>query len=326
MRIIDVHTHMLTGEYIETLRSTPYSGYDIRATPSGDAVYRGDTPFMTLTPQMFDWQARIADMDAAGVEVAVTSLTCPNVYWGGRDTSVLAAQAINDDMAKAAMDYPGRVRFFASLPWQYPQDAVAELARARGLGASGVMVLANIAGAPLTDPRFAAIWQAIDDVQLPVLVHPTAPPGSELMSLSSYHLAFTVGFTFDTTLALARMIMDGFLDRYPNLKIIGGHAGGYLPFLIGRLDKGFECFAQCRQNIDRPPSTYLKQLYVDAIVYDPRALAFTIDVIGADHVLFGSDYPHKNGRMEDIKAFVQTLPRKSAALISHENAERCGLA
>ena len=102
------------------------------------------------------------------------------------------------------------------------------------------MVLTNVAGRHLTEAAFAPLWQAIDDRGLPVLVHPTEPPGTPAMDMRAYSLASTVGFMFDTTLAITRMIFDGFLDRYPNLKIIAAHAGATAPYLAGRMDRSWE--------------------------------------------------------------------------------------
>jgi aminocarboxymuconate-semialdehyde decarboxylase len=295
--------------------------YTVRENSSGaKAIFRGDTAFVTLTPEMFDWDARIRDMDAAGVDVAVVSLTSPNVYWGGREVSAATAAAVNDEMSRASVAAPSRIRYLASLPWQYEDAAIAELRRARAAGAVGVMVLANINRVPLTDERFAGIWAEIDKLALPVLVHPTTPPGLDAMSMADYHLVWSTGFTFDTSLALARMIMDGFFDRYRKLTIIGAHAGGYLPFLISRLDKGFESFPQCRARIGRKPSTYLSQIYVDSIVYDKRTLDFTVEVFSARNMLFGSDYPHKNGQMEEIAGLVASLPGPDRELIESKNA------
>jgi aminocarboxymuconate-semialdehyde decarboxylase len=321
MPIIDVHTHMLSAAYLETIQRTADCPYTVRENSSGArAIFRGDTAFVTLTPEMFDWDARIRDMDAAGVDVAVVSLTSPNVYWGGREVSAATAAAMNDEMSRASTAAPGRIRYFASLPWQYEDDAIAELHRAHAGGAVGVMVLANIGGTPLTDKRFAGIWAEIDRLALPVLVHPTTPPGLDAMSMADYHLVWSTGFTFDTSLALARMIMDGFFDRHRELKIIGAHAGGYLPFLISRLDKGFGSFPQCRAKIDRKPSSYLPQIYVDSIVYDKRTLDFTVGVFGAQNMLFGTDYPHKNGQMEEIADLVASLPACDRELVESKNA------
>ena len=143
-------------------------------------------------------------------------------------------------MADAQSRYPDRIRWFASLPWEYPQRAVEELERSCAKGAVGVMVLANVAGKSLTDPMFAPIWAAIDQRALPVLVHPTDPPGVDLMDMTKFDLSWSVGFMFDTTLAITRMIFEGFFDQYPNLKVIASHGGGTLPYLVGRFEKGDE--------------------------------------------------------------------------------------
>lgn len=322
MTVIDVHTHMLSQEWLDLL--VEQSGtYTVEKAPGdAQAVYRAGTAFLTLTPGMFDYDLRIAEMDKAGVDLAIVSLTCPSVYWGGEEVSVRAARMVNDQMASQRRARPGRIGFLATLPWQYPAAAVAELHRAYEAGASGVMVLANIDGASLTDPRFAQVWQAIDELALPVLVHPTTPPGVEALDIDRYHLVWSVGFTFDTTLALARMILDGFLDRYPRLKIIGSHAAGTLPFLMGRLDTGHRSFAAARAAIAELPSTYAGRIYADSIAYSPESLALTVEVFGAENVLFGSDYPHKCGRMDEIIDLVDTLPADQAALVKGGNATR----
>ncbi len=319
--IIDIHTHMLTRDWLDTFLKHSGGKYSVGKVAGGnDAIFRGDTAFMTLTEGMFDYDSRIAAMDRAGVDVAVVSLTCPNVFWGGADVSSRTAMAMNDDMARAQGRHPERIRYLASIPWQYPKLALAELERACANGAVGVMVTANIDGASVTDATFAEIWAAIDERSLPVLLHPASPAGVEQMDMSRYHLVWSVGFTFDTTLALSRMIMDGFFDRHPRLKIIGGHAGGYLPFVISRLDAGYRAFESSRARINRLPSSYLKQIYVDSIVYAPETLAMTIQVMGEDNVLYGSDYPHKNGKMEEIVEYVQTLSQTQRTKVFSANA------
>ncbi|MQA07902.1 MAG: amidohydrolase family protein [Pseudonocardiaceae bacterium] len=322
MVAIDIHTHMLSEAWVSLLANE--SGhYHLGYVPSGDrAVFKADTAFMTLTDGMFDYDARIAAMDEAGVDLSIVSLTCPNVFWGSADVSNKAAQLMNDDMRAAQDKHPDRLRFFASIPWQHPALAIRELDRACELGAVGVMVLANIDGVSLTDPVFADVWAAIDERELPVLLHPSSPIGVENLDMTRFHLVWSVGFTFDTTLALARMIMDGFFDRYRNLKVIGGHAGGYLPFLIGRLDAGFRSFESCRERIDALPSSYLKQVYVDSIVYAPEALRLTVETMGHENVLFGTDYPHKNGDMAEIRELVSQLPDEQRAAVMGGNAQR----
>jgi aminocarboxymuconate-semialdehyde decarboxylase len=225
-------------------------------------------------------------------------------------------------MAQARTAYRGRIEWLASLPWQYPDIAPSELDRACRKGAKGVMVLANIDGRPLTDPFFAPIWQAIDARNLPVLVHPTAPPGVAELDMVRFQLTASIGFTFDTTLALSRMIFDGFFDTYPRLKIIGGHGGGTLPFVIARMDQCFQHIPACQEKIHRKPSEYLSKIYVDAVLFSHEALALTRQVMGDHNILYGSDYPHTIGDMPGTMRRVCALPPMAKNLIRGSNAQR----
>jgi aminocarboxymuconate-semialdehyde decarboxylase len=320
---IDVHTHCLTKEWFDLLQQHGGPRYTVKEVAGGlRAIHLDGAPFMTPVPAMFDYDLRIQAMNENGVDVSVLSLTCPNVYWGGREISLKAAQIMNDDMAKARTAYPGRIEWFASLPWQYPDIAPSELDRACRKGARGVMVLANIDGRPLTDPFFAPIWQAIDARNLPVLVHPTAPPGVAELDMVRFQLTASIGFTFDTTLALSRMIFDGFFDAYPRLKIIGGHGGGTLPFVIARMDQCFDHIPACREKIQRKPSEYLSKIYVDAVLFSHEALALTRQVMGDHNILYGSDYPHTIGDMPGTIRRVNALPPVARNLIRGANAQR----
>lgn len=277
---------------------------------------------MTLMDPMFDYAQRIKDMDDAGVDVSIVSLTCPSVYWGGEEISTATAIMMNDDMAEQQSTYPDRIRWFATLPWQYPEKAIAELERACEKGAVGVFVSASISGMSLTDPSFASIWDAIDQRELPVLIHPGAPPGVGEMDMAKYNLVFSVGFMFDTTLAIARMIFDGFFDRYQKLKIIACHAGGALPYLVGRLDTAFDNMPPCREVISERPSTYYENLYFDSLAYTQEALELCLHVSGSDRLLYGSDYPHNVGDMKGNLARVNAFAPDIAAKVRGKNAEQ----
>jgi aminocarboxymuconate-semialdehyde decarboxylase len=229
---------------------------------------------------------------------------------------------MNDDTAAAQTAHPDRLRWFASLPWQYADLAVAELERAHAGGASGVMVLANVDGKSLTDPAFERIWAAIDAKGLPVLVHPTAPPGVAQMDMERFQLTASLGFTFDTSLAVARMIYDGFFDRYRKLGIIAAHGGGALPYLIKRMDQCFDNIPACRERIGVPPSEYMSRIYADAVLFAPEALALCVHAFGADNVMYGSDYPHTIGDMPGCLARVNGLPDRQRDKVRGLNARR----
>jgi aminocarboxymuconate-semialdehyde decarboxylase len=324
MPVIDIHTHMLTLDWIELLRGHGGGKYTVKKTPANqDAVHLYDAPFMTLMPGMWDYDLRIQNMDKAKVDIAVVSLTCPNVFWGGRDVSVRAARTVNDSMAEQQRAKTDRIRWFASLPWQYAEDAKAELLRSIKNGAVGVMMLGSIDGKDLIDPQFASVWAEIDRLKLPVLVHPTAPQGVREMHMEILNLIPPVGFMFDTTLAFAHMIFSGFLDKYPNIKFIAAHGGAALPYLSGRFDICHEKIPACSAAIKDKPSGYLQRIYYDTVVYEQAALELCLKVAGsADNVLYGSDYPHNIGDMVGCLARVNARPADQARRIAGKNAER----
>ena len=321
MTCIDVHTHMISENWIGLVREHGAPHFAFQPAPDGGStlVEDGAVSFTTC-PEMFDYDLRVKDMDAEGIDISIVSLTAPSVYWGTADVSAAAARAINDDMQQGQAAYPDRIRYFATLPWQHAELAVEELARACDNGAVGVMVLANIRGVTLIDPSFSLIWKEIDRRGLPVLVHPTTPPGTPDMDLG--RLLPSVGFTFDTSLAISNMIMDGFLDQYPNLSIIASHGGGTLPYLAGRLDLFFEKrYRPEERKIAEPPSQHLGRIYYDSIVYQPTCLKLCVEMGGPERVLFGTDYPHP-ANIPYLMDLVDDLPRDQVAAVKGGNAVR----
>jgi len=268
MTVIDVHTHMLTRDYLALLEKHGAPQYRRVINAAGEeTIQRFGAPFFTLTEPMWDYELRIRDMDRAGVDLAIVSLTCPNACFGDAEASLAAARNVNDSMAEQQLLRPGRIRWLASLPWQYPDLALAELARAADAGAVGVMVIANIDGRQLTDPLFAEVWAGIDRRGLPVLVHPGAPVGAADLGIDEFGLVPSAGFPFDTTIAFARLFLDGFLDRYPRLKLIAAHGGGALPYLAARLDRCHEQLPAAGAKTKTRPSDYMRRIYYDAVVY-----------------------------------------------------------
>lgn len=321
--VIDVHTHMLNHAWLKLLEKHGGPKYTLKAVAGGlRAIHLYGAPFMTPVPEMFDWDQRIRNMNKAAIDVSVVSLTCPNCYWGGEKVSLQAAQTMNDELARAGKTWPDRIQWFCSLPWQYPAAALKELQRALKAGACGVMVLANIDGRQLTDPAFEPVWKAIDKAKLPVLVHPSAPPGVREMQMTDFQLTASVGFTFDTSLAIARMLYDGFFERYLEVKIIASHGGGAIPFLIGRLDQCYEHIPACRAKVADKPSLYLRRVYADSVVFTDDTLAMAVRTFGSDNVLYGSDYPHTIGDPIGCLARVDRLPAGVRERVRGANALR----
>src|SRR5947208_385038 len=137
-----------------------------------------------------------------------------------------------------------------------------------------------------------------------------------------YNLIASVGFMFDTSLSVARMIFDGFFDRYPNLKLIASHGGGALPYIAGRLDFCHANMPACRERITEKPSSYLRRIYYDAVVFQQSSLNLALEVGGLDKVLYGSDYPHNIGDMKGCLARVDALPPDQRDAVRGGNAQR----
>ncbi|MFC1665468.1 amidohydrolase family protein, partial [Pseudomonadota bacterium] len=251
---------------------------------------------------------------------AIVSLTSPNVFWGSAQVSAETARMANDEMNAGQIAYPDRIRFLASIPWEHPELALVELERSLALGAVGVMVLAHINSRHLIDPLFEPIWKELDRLELPVLVHPTAPFGAKEADFGIERILMpAAGFMFDTSLGIARMIMDGFFDRYQKVKIIVAHGGGYLPYVAGRLDMFFEVETLVEMKNSQPPSSYLQRLYYDSIVYDPGALDLCLDLAGPQNILFGTDFPMP-ADIGKLKNLVERLPQDQVDSIKHKNA------
>jgi aminocarboxymuconate-semialdehyde decarboxylase len=323
--VIDVHTHMYTRGWQEAVHNANDPHIKLSPGPNGlDSMFYMWSNVGVLGNEMFDWDARIRKMDDAGVDLALISLSSPNVFLAEREHSLKAARAANDDFAAAAAKHPGRIKWMASLPWDFPSDALGELRRAKDAGAVGICTLTNIVGTPLTDERYRVIWAEIESMGLPVFIHPTLPkvdygliyPGG------GGALANAVGFTTETTLCFGRMIFEGFLDRYPGLKLIACHGGGTLPYLAARFDRVWEQMSgPSTKPSKEPPSHYIKhRLYYDSILYDQETLAFLVSYVDKDRVMYGSDYPFSLGDMPGILGRVNQLSPKDRDAVRSANA------
>ena len=299
---IDVHSHFFPDAYLRLLEDRA-EGVRVRTDRDGRRyLEEGGTRLATLTRPMTVLEDRLAMMREHEIDVQVISLTSPNVYCFAEDDAIAAARLVNDEYAAIKDRHRGRFRCLASVPLGTGAE-VEELDRAiTELGLDGVIVGTNVHGRSLEDPAFAAFWRRADELALPVLLHPMTPMlGTAFMD--DFALVPMLGFPFDTTLAVVRLMWTGFLDRYPRLKLIALHTGGALPYLAGRLEIGADAYSECRQVAHRP-AWYLRRLYYDTISYHPPAIRLLVETVGAGQVVFGTDYPHVIG---DVARGLETL-------------------
>jgi aminocarboxymuconate-semialdehyde decarboxylase len=194
------------------------------------------------------------------------------------------------------------------------------------LGMPGAMLFSNVNGVPLADERYWPLYEAADALGAVLHIHPTNPVSVEAMR--EYWLMPLVGFLFDTTVAAAHLVFAGVADRFPRIRWVLSHLGGAVPYLAERLDRGFRAFPDCRTNIDRPPSEYLKTWYYDTVNFDRDALELAVKFAGADHVLAGSDYPHQIGSIPSMKASLSAIrvsDEERAAIFGGNAARLLGL-
>jgi len=303
----DLHTHYYPEVFFQMIRDTP-SEFSFDKDPTGRTIitHRG-ARFFGITPPMTDPAKRLEDMDRVGIDVEVISLSTPNIFFADAQRQPEVARILNDAYAELIAAHPKRFKGFASIPMDNPDAALRELHRAIDeLKLNGVVLLSNIQGRALTAPEYRPFFEEADRMQLCIFLHPMIPVYSE--PFKEYVLGPLVGFPFDTTLAVARMCFAGMLRELPNIRWVIGHLGGAIPYLMERLDNGYRDFAECRVNIDELPSVYLKRLYYDTVTFSSYNLRMVRDLVGVDHMVMGSDYPHLLGSIERSVSSIEDLP------------------
>jgi len=246
-------------------------------------------------------------LDRHGVGLQVLTLTTPGTHVEEPTTAVRLAALVNDEFKEAVDTRGDHFTALATLPLNDPKASATELDRAmRQLGLPGAMLFSNVNGVALSDERYWRMYEIANELDAVLYIHPEHPVGVEAML--EYWLMPLVGFLFDTTLAAASLVFSGVAERFPRIKWALCHLGGAIPYLAERLDRGFEAFPACRANIGRPPSSYLKEFYYDTVNFNQGALKLAIEFAGAEHILAGSDYPHKIGSIPSMLDAIAALP------------------
>ena len=267
---------------------------------------------------------RLADLDAMGIDV---QLVCPApaqcYYTVPLDIAVPATRMVNDGLAEYVARRPDRFVALGSVPLADGKEAAAELERCmRSLGFKGVEILTNVAGNEISEAAYAPFWQKAEELGALVLIHPNG--FTEGRRFSRYYFNNVIGNPLETTLALHHLIFDGVLERHPNLKILAVHGGGYLPAYSGRIDHAWGARSDSHAGLPQPPTAYLKKIYVDTVVFTPHQLAALVSLLGADHVIMGTDYPFDMAEFDPIGhvASVNAFDRSTFEAIVGGNAKR----
>jgi aminocarboxymuconate-semialdehyde decarboxylase len=332
---IDFHAHVIPPAYLDLARAGRVPELRVERTAGGEAldVIGGSdggpvAQRIPLTPAWLDVGVRVAEMEAAGVDVQVLSVVqFMYHYWLDVERAAALARVSNDGIAAMVAADPMRFAGMATVPLQDADAAVEELRRARGeLGLRAVEIGTHINGMPLDGRALAPFWAAAEALHVVVFVHPYAPLGRD--RLAAYFLRNLLGNPFETAVAAARLIFGGVLERHPRLRLCLAHGGGALPAVIGRLEHGYEVSESCRAHGAGHPASYFQRFWYDTITHDPAALDCLVARVGASQVLLGSDYPFAIGDLDPVRTVEKLGVDRAAreAILGGNAAALLGLA
>jgi aminocarboxymuconate-semialdehyde decarboxylase len=284
---IDFHVHMLDEHVFRaSTNKTVFTGYG--ASPA-NAPRPGAA---ALLQRMLRPETEIEDLDARGIDRAVvtSSTVLQGTSWADPRTDLELCRRCNDTVAGWAAKYPARFVGSMVLPLQDVSIAVVELGRAaKELGLRVVNAGSSYNGAYLGDPAFDPFWAAVDELGLAVWIH---PEGVRDPWFQRYALWNSAGQSIEETKAMASLIYEGVMHRYPDLKVVIAHGGGYFPHYLGRMDRNHANRPDTVRNTGgRKPSDFLRSFHYDTCVYDPQVLKVLLERVGPDRLVMGSDYP-----------------------------------
>jgi aminocarboxymuconate-semialdehyde decarboxylase len=308
MRTIDIHAHVLTREAMTRMQREASA-----AAPrlEEDTLVVGQFRFARFPRGAWDVEQRLADMDAAGVDVqAVSVVPFTLLYELEPAVTSTFAQIQDESIAELVRDHPTRFVGLATVPLQDPPAAARELRRAvRELALRGIEIGTNVAGRNLDAPELDVVWSAAAELGAFVFVHPQSVAAAD--RLANYYLFNLLGNPLDTSIAAASLVFGGVLERYQNLHICLAHGGGFIPYQRGRLEHGWRVRQEPRRLLQQPPAASFDRLYYDTILHADAALRFLASTAGVEHVLLGSDYPFDMGPTDPVGKVKRAIPEES---------------
>jgi len=295
---IDIHTHIMPEHVPDWFRKFGYGAF-IRLEhhkPCCARMIKGDKVFREIAHNCWDPAARLKEMDMTEVGMQVLS-TIPVLfnYWAKPEHGYETSRFFNDHIAQCVALHPDRFIGIGTVPLQDIDLAIKEMERCvRELKMPGLEIGSNVNGVNLSDERFLPFWEAAEALDCCLFVHPWEMMGQQ--DMGKYWLPWLVGMPAETARAIASLIFSGVFEKFPGLRIAFAHGGGSFPFTIGRIEHGFLVRPDlCAVDNNVNPRHYLGKFWIDALVHDPAALRYAIDVVGSDKICMGSDYPFPLG-------------------------------
>lgn len=289
---IDFHTHIIPKEFpdfAEKYGGDRWPTLHQTCTCGANIMVAGKV-FREVTDQVWCPHKRIQDMDREGVDIQVLSpIPVTFSYWADKEAALEMAQLQNDFIAETVKEYPERFIGLGTVPLQDTVVAIQEMDRCiHDLKLAGIEIGTNVNGENLDSPHLTEFFKMAEEWNVPLFIHPWETMAKD--RTPRHNFMYTIGMPSETALAAASMIWSGVMEKFPNLRICFAHGGGSFPYILPRLDKGWEVWPHLRLTT-HPPSHYAKKFYFDSLNYDSLTMKYLIERFGIDKVIMGSDYP-----------------------------------
>ncbi len=319
--VIDFHAHILPERCLKAIRAGQFApqvtiGVGKRG---GEALVsrvtilgKEEVQRNTIPEELLNLDLRLAHMKEMGVDKQILSAITGMTYYG-LDASLNKdiAAMLNEEIAGVAERMPEKFHCMANVPLQDPEASATELERAVKRGHIGVKIGTNVAGINLNNPELDVFWAKAESLDVPVFIHPADIIGAQ-DRMKQFFMANIIANPLDTTIAVACLIFGGVLDRFPKMKIVLAHLGGFVPWIRGRWEQGYKVFEATRAGGGEAPDNYLEKLYYDTVIHNADCLEFAVKTIGSQAILYGTDYPWAIGLLGGA-AEVPGLSRLSEA-------------
>jgi len=321
---IDIHSHVAVpaaAAFVKPHLDPMTNPLVLHATPETRALNQKQE--QDIRERITSHDRRLTELDAMGIDFQLVMPPPPQCYYTVPvEIAVEAARMVNDGIAEFVGKKPDRFAGLGSVPMPDGNEAANELERCVGkLGLKGAQILTNVAGRELSDPAFEPFWKKAEELNAFIVLHPSG--FTEGKRFARFSFSNTIGNPLETTIALHYLIFDGVLERHPNLKILAVHGGGYLGAYPGRIDHAWGARSDAHGELPHPPTSYLKKIYFDSVVFTPEQLAELVRLYGADHVIMGTDYPFDMADYDPIGHVASAgLDAAAVAAVAGGNAKR----
>lgn len=325
--VIDFHSHFYPASYIRELKQASPEDYGrVTVDREGREIIRYAGDYNVVVGPHVKLEERLTAMKKNGIDMQVLSLTTPGVEReNDPERGIKLAKLANDEFGDISERHREKFCALASLPMQDPRAAKEELRRSvEDRGLKGGMLFSNANGVALDSENFLPIYAEAERLGVPLFLHPTTPINYS-KALEDYRLVPIIGFTFDTALALLRLVFSGVFEKLPRLKIVIAHTGGVFPQLRGRIDIAYRAYPECRVNISKAPAEYLKKnVWIDTVCYDRDVFLSSYAFSGPERVVLGTDFPHQISDIERSVSRIKELDigEEERMLIFSENARK----